>query len=195
MGNRRCPQSREEWTSEWRRSACTLGGCSIGIADPRTKWYGRPAPTERDTTVGGALRVDEESAIVVESLTVSPSDVVPQFLGYGFGGDHQGVHREQGALMSLEGGRVALKCANDNLCTNIAAVSVNNTRSNLGCRRLFEDGDSATLYCLRLVRAPAGGMYRRTMRGVQATEDPVRVDAALRLSSIEQTDVILGLPP
>ena len=89
--------------------------------DARTPVVRRTTSTERDASVGGALGVDQEPAIVVQGLAIVPADLLPEVVGDRFGRDHQGVDRDERATVLRQRCGVALQRPNDHLGADGAA--------------------------------------------------------------------------
>ena len=91
------------------------------VFNRRTEVIRRSASTDGDATVGGALAVDDEVAIVGEGGHCRKPVLIPEGLWQWGRGDHERIDRGDVTAMTGKSRGVALGSANHVTCTNGAA--------------------------------------------------------------------------
>ncbi len=150
------------------------------------------ATAEGDTSVDGALPVDDEVAQVVERLPFGQTDRVPDVVGQRLGRHHQGVDGHDSAPLTGQSRREPLRGADDDVGANRPVRRDHPSRLDRGDGRLLVHRRTAGLDGIGETAHQAGRMDDGAVRGVQRAELSSRSHTGRGLLFREQGEVLLS---
>ena len=175
-----------------RRASCTRAVPIELGTDGRSEVVGRTASAEGHPTVLGPLAVDDHVAVVGERLPPGQPDPVPEDVGQGLGGDHQRVHRDQGALLAPQRAGVALGGPDHHRCAHRAPVRLDCAGPDGLGLGLLVDGHSTPLDRPGQATHQPGRVDGGAVGGEGSAEHAGGPDHGRRLGRRQQPEVVLA---
>ena len=150
------------------------------------------ATAEGDTSVDGALPVDDEVAQVGERLPFGQTDRVPDVVGQRLGRHHQGVDGHDSAPLTGQSRRESLRGADDDVGANGPVGRDHPSRLDRRDGGLLVHRRTAGLDGIGETAHQAGRMDHGAMGGVQRAELSSRSQAVCSLPLREEDDVLFS---